>query len=58
MARISVVRPGTNRILCEARGFVYIRFEVLENGYQLTNQTPRLSQFFNCSNNTNLNSAC
>jgi hypothetical protein len=28
MARISVVRPGTNTILCEARGFIYIQFEV------------------------------
>jgi hypothetical protein len=34
VTRISVLRPGTNIILCEARGFVYIRFEVRVNGYQ------------------------
>lgn len=35
MAHIGGLRPETNRILCEASGFVYIRFEVKANGYQL-----------------------
>jgi hypothetical protein len=33
MARISVLRPEINIILCETRGFVYIRYEVRVNGY-------------------------
>jgi hypothetical protein len=32
MARFSFLQPGTNRILCKARGFVYIRFEVRVDG--------------------------
>jgi hypothetical protein len=28
MVRVSILRLGSNRILCEARGFVYIRSEV------------------------------
>jgi hypothetical protein len=32
MARISVLRPGINKILYEARDFVYIRLEVRVNG--------------------------
>jgi hypothetical protein len=33
MVRISVLRLGTNTILCEVRGFVYIQFEVRVSGY-------------------------
>jgi hypothetical protein len=32
MARISVLQPGTNRILFEARSFVYILCELRVNG--------------------------
>jgi hypothetical protein len=33
--KLSVLRPGTNRILRGARDFVYIRFEVRVNGLPL-----------------------
>jgi hypothetical protein len=33
MAGVSVLLSGNNIILCEARGYVYIRFEVRVNGY-------------------------
>jgi hypothetical protein len=32
MARFIVLLPGTNGITCEARGFVFIQFEVRVNG--------------------------
>jgi hypothetical protein len=57
MARINVLRQGTNRILCEECDFVHIRFEVRLNGYQLTNQIFRLLRLFNFSHKINFKSA-
>jgi hypothetical protein len=43
MARISVLRPGMNIILCEACGFVYIRLKVRVNDYQFLETSTNFS---------------
>jgi hypothetical protein len=36
---LSVLPPGTNRIICETHSFVYIRFEVLVNGHSVRKES-------------------